>query len=62
MRTNLKGSVKVKLSHVLCCPITVLVLMCETYIVLRVSKNKVIFAHSFAVYHLDVSSGNCLLQ
>ena len=39
-----------------------LILMRETYIILHVSKNKVIFAHSSAVYDLDVSSGSCLLQ
>ena len=62
MRTNLKGSVKVNCLVFSVAQSQCLVLMCETYIVLHVSKNKVIFAHSFTVYHLDVSSGNCLLQ
>ena len=39
-----------------------LILTRETYIILQVSKNKVIFAHSSAVYDLDVSSGGCLLR
>ena len=39
-----------------------LILKHETYIILHVSKNKNIFAYSYAVYHLDVSSGGCLLQ
>ena len=39
-----------------------LILTREAYIILHVSKNKVIFAHSSAVYDPDVSFGGCLLQ
>ena len=39
-----------------------LILTRDIYIILHISKNKVIFEHSSAVYHLDISSSSCLLQ